>query len=78
MLFQPVLGLSSMEGYFSNGHVKCRFQRVKVMPGVQAIFDLTRQYHILLAKGDADNKGKPVLIYYGLFLVNSWGPRRGR
>jgi hypothetical protein len=54
---QPDLGLTQMESFYGNGRIKCRFHRVKLMKGVQSIFDLTHSYYILLAKGDADGKG---------------------
>jgi len=51
-------GLSDMQGFLSNGHIKCRFSRRKRIPNMEkTMFDLSESFHLLIAKGDVNVTG---------------------
>ena len=45
-------GLSRMTGYYSEGSIKCAFRRQKAV-AVPEMFDLSDDYYIMLARGEA-------------------------
>ena len=62
LCFQPDVGLVNKTGYYHNGRLSCRFRRKRIVENAPNVFNLDRNYYLLMARGAAD-KGRVELHY---------------